>query len=133
MAASTHHFKVGDSITDFVNNRIISAITASGTGYEVITVPSGLKYGSGQTYGEAVTGAASTYYAPSVSAANCERYVPNGMLKDKVRIAEGNADAAIVKMGTAREDALFFPIPDTYQKALRGGTTAEGTSLITLV
>lgn len=133
VAASAHHFKVGDSITDFVNNRIISAITASGTGYEVITVPSGLKYGSGQVYGEAVTGLASAYYDVSVSANNGIRYTPNGMLRDQVRIKEGNADAAIVKMGTAREDALFFPIPDTYQKALRGGTTAEGTSLITLV
>jgi len=129
--ATGHHFQVGDSITDFSYCRIISAVAASGTGYERITVPSGLKYGSGQVYAEAATGAASAYEA--ASAAQACRYLPNGMLKDKVRIAEGNADASIVKMGTAREDALFFPIPDTYQIALRGGATGEGTSLITLV
>ena len=132
IVATGHHFKVGDSITDFSFNRIISAISATGTN-ELITVPSGLIYAAGTVYAEAVTGLASTYYDKSVSANNGIRYTPNGMLRDQVRIKEGNADAAIVKMGTAREDALFFPIPDTYQKALRGGSTAEGTSLITLV
>lgn len=125
-----HHFKVGDSITDFAFCRIISGIT-EGDDTDTLTVPSGLKYGSGQVYAEAATGAASGY--EPASAAQACRYLPNGMLKDKIRIAEGNADGAVVKIGSAREDALTFPIPDTYQIALRGGSSGTGTSLITLV
>lgn len=120
-----HHFKVGDSITDFAYCRIISDIT-EGDDTDTLTVPSGLITASGTVYGEAAS-AASGAYASSL------RYTPNGMLKDKIRIAEGNADGAVVKIGSAREDALTFPIPDTYQIALRGGSSGTGTSLITLV
>ena len=120
-----HHFKVGDSITDFAYCRIISKIT-EGDDTDTLTVPSGLITALGTVYGEAASGAASAY-------ASSLRYTPNGMLKDKIRIAEGNADGAVVKIGSAREDALTFPIPDTYQIALRGGSSGTGTSLITLV
>ena len=120
-----HHFKVGDSITDFAYCCIISNIT-EGVDTDTLTVPSGLTTASGTVYGEAAS-AASGAYASSL------RYTPNGMLKDKIRIAEGNADGAVVKIGSAREDALTFPIPDTYQIALRGGSSGTGTSLITLV
>ncbi len=120
-----HHFKVGDSITDFAYCCIISDIT-EGDNTDTLTVPSGLTTASGTVYGEAAS-AASGAYASSL------RYTPNGMLKDKIRIAEGNADGAVVKIGSAREDALTFPIPDTYQIALRGGSSGTGTSLITLV
>lgn len=120
-----HHFKVGDSITDFAFCRIISGIT-EGDDTDTLTVPSGLITALGTVYGEAASGAASAY-------ASSLKYTPNGMLKDKIRIAEGNADGAVVKIGSAREDALTFPIPDTYQIALRGGSSGTGTSLITLV
>lgn len=119
-----HHFKVGDSISDRKFCRIISAIT-EGTYSDTITVPSGLisTVASG-VFIQTTDGTASAY-------ASSLAYTPNGMLKDAVRIKEGNADAAIVKMGTAREDALSFPIPDAYKVPLRGGL--YGTSLITLV
>ena len=120
-----HHFKVGDSITDFAYCCIISDIT-EGDDTDTLTVPSGLITALGTVYGEAAS-AASGAYASSL------RYTPNGMLKDKIRIAEGNADGAVVKIRSAREDALTFPIPDTYQIALRGGSSGTGTSLITLV
>lgn len=120
-----HHFKVGDSITDFAFCRIISGIT-EGDDTDTLTVSSGLITASGTVYGEAAADAASAY-------ASSLKYTPNGMLKDKIRIAEGNADGAVVKIGSAREDALTFPIPDTYQIALRGGSSGTGTSLITLV
>jgi hypothetical protein len=121
-----HHFKVSDSITDGTFCRIISAISASGTGFDVITVPSGLVITAGQKYLEATAGAASAY---STSLA----YTPNGMIKRDVYIADGNADVAVVKMGTVREDALEYPIPSIYAIALRGGTAGTGTSQITLV
>ena len=120
-----HHFKVGDSITDFAYCCIISDIT-EGDDTDTLTVPTGLITALRTVYGEAAS-AASGAYASSL------RYTPNGMLKDKIRIAEGNADGAVVKIGSAREDALTFPIPDTYQIALRGGSSGTGTSLITLV
>lgn len=120
-----HHFKVGDSITDFAYCLIISDIT-EGDDTDTLTVPSGLITASGTVYGEAAAGASGAY-------ASSLKYTPNGMLKDKIRIAEGNADGAVVKIGSAREDALTFPIPDTYQIALRGGSSGTGTSLITLV
>lgn len=130
--ATGHHFKVGDSLTDFTYCAEISAITASGTGYELLTVVSGLKYGNAQVYAEAATAATAGPYEAASSDQAC-LYLPNGMLKDKIRIAEGNSDGAVVKIGSAREDALTFPIPDTYQIALRGGSSGTGTSLITLV
>lgn len=126
-----HHFKVGDSITDFSYCRIISSISASGDDYELITVPSGLIYTSGTIYAEAATGAASAYEA--ASAAQACLYLPNGLVKSAVNIENGNGDAAVVKMGTVREDALTYPLPSAFEVALRGGTTGTGTSLITLV
>lgn len=129
--AAGHHFKVGDSITDFNFCRIISAIAASGTSYDVITAPSGLVYTVGTVYAQAAAGAASAYEA--ASAAQACLYTPNGLTKNDVYIKEGNADIAVVKMGTVREDALEYPLPTAFKKALRGGTTGEGTSLITLV
>lgn len=123
---SGHHFKVGDSISDGAFNRIISAIAASGTGFDVITVPSGLVITANQKYLEATAGAASAY---STSLA----YTPNGLTRDDVYIADGNADVAVVKMGTVRGDALDYPLPDIYKIALRGGTAGTGTSLITVV
>lgn len=129
--AKGHHFKVGDSITDFSFCRIISAISASGTDYELITVPSGLITASGTKYAQAATGAASAYAASAASQACL--YLPNGLIKSDIYIHNGNADAAVVKMGTVREDALAYPLPDTFKIELRGGTSGTGTSLITVV
>ena len=121
-----HHFKAGDSITDGSFCRIISAIAASGTTHDSITVPSGLVITAGTKYLEATAGQASAY---STSLA----YTPNGLIKNNVYIKNGNADVAVVKMGTVREDALEYPLPDIYKVALRGGTAGTGTSLITVV
>lgn len=130
--AKGHHFKVGDNITDFSQIRAISAIAASGDDYELLTVASGLIYTSGKVYAQAATAAASALYEAASSDQAC-LYLPNGLTKNDVYIKNGNADVSVVKMGTAREDALTFPIPDTYQVALRGGTAGTGASLITLV
>ena len=121
-----HHFLVGDSITDGSFCRIISAISASGTTHDVITIPSGLVITAGTKYLEAAAGAASAY---STSLA----YTPNGLTKHDVYIADGNADVAVVKIGTVREDALEYPLPSIYKVALRGGTSGTGTSLINVV
>ena len=127
--ATGHHFKVSDSITDFVNCRIISAITASGD-VDAVAVPSGLITASGTVYAQAYPGAASGYEA--ASAAQAALYTPNGLTKADVYIKNGNADVAVVKMGTAREVNLP-PLPSAFKVALRGGTAGTGTSLITLV
>jgi hypothetical protein len=126
-----HHFVVGNSITDFINNRIISAISASGTTHDIFTVPSGLVITADTVYAEAASGAASAYAASAASQA-CA-FTPNGLIKDDVYIADGNADVSVVKMGTVREDALEYPLPSDFKIALRGGTSGTGTSLITVV
>lgn len=120
-----HHFKVGDSITDGSFSRIISAIAASGTGFDVITAPSGLVPTVGTVYNEATAGAASAFSAYA--------YVPNGLTRDDVYIKDGNADVAVVKMGTVRAAALDYPLSAADKIALRGGTAGTGTSLITVV
>jgi len=127
--AAGHHFKVGDSITDGSFNRIISAIAASGTAHDIITAPSGLVGVAGTVYFEGYTGAASAYG----TGASGYMYLPNGLTRDDIYIKDGNADVAIVKMGTVRDDALEYPLPSTFKIALRGGTTGAGTSLITVV
>lgn len=119
-----HHFKVGDSITDGAFSRIISAIAASGN-YDVITAPSGLVPAVGTVYNEATAGAASAFSAYA--------YVPNGLTRDDVYIKDGNADVAVVKMGTVRADALDYPLSAADKIALRGGAAGTGTSLITVV
>jgi hypothetical protein len=124
--AAGHHFKVGDSITDGSFCRIISAIAASGTGHDLITVPSGLVGTAGTKYLEATAGAASAY-------STSLKYTPNGLTKRDAYIKDGNADVAVVKIGTVREDALTYPLPDIYKVALRGGTAGTGTSLINVV
>lgn len=120
-----HHFKVGDSITDGLFNRVISAISASSSGYDVITVPSGLVITANTAYGEAPAGAGSAFASLA--------YTPNGMIKNDTYIADGNADVSVVKMGTYRSDALEYPLPSLYEIALRGGTAGTGTSLLTKV
>jgi hypothetical protein len=55
------------------------------------------------------------------------------LVKEDAFIGDGNAEVSIVKMGTAREDALTYPINALYKIALRGGVSGTGTSLITLV
>lgn len=120
-----HHFKVDDSITDGAFSRIISAIAASGTTHDVITVPSGLVITAATVYNEATAGAASAFSAYA--------YTPNGLTRDDVYIKDGNADVAIVKMGTVRGDALEYPLSAANKIALRGGTAGTGTSLITVV
>ena len=129
--ANGHHFKVGDSITDYSFVRVISAIAASGTEHQSITVPSGLIYAAGTVYGQAATGAGSGYIDATPSASLL--YRPNGLTRDDVYIKDGNADVAIVKMGTVRGDALDYPLSAIDKIALRGGASGSGTSLITVV
>lgn len=122
--AAGSHFKVGNSITDGAFSRIISAIAASGQ-HDIITAPSGLVNTVGTVYNEATAGAASAFSAYA--------YVPNGLTRDDVYIKDGNANVAVVKMGTVRADALDYPLSAADKIALRGGTAGTGTSLITVV
>lgn len=119
---SNHHFKVGDSITDMAFCRIISAIAASGTDYDVITVPSGLVITAGTKYAEAAAGAASAF-------SDSLAYKPNGLTKEDVYITEGNAAVSVVKMGTVREDALDYPLPTVFKDYLRA-VSGTGDCLI---
>lgn len=121
--AKHNHYKVGDLINDGVTSSSITAITTTVAGYDTIATAEALIFAEGTKYGQ---GSASGTSAVQL-------YTPNGMTKDTVWIYDGNADGAIVKMGTARADALVFPITTAYAIALRGGTAGTGTSLITLV
>lgn len=118
-----NHFKVGDFLNDGVTTALISAIDATNAGYDIITVNTALLYAAGTKFG------AGTVTGTSVALA----FTPNGVTKDDVYIADGNADVAVVTMGTVRQDALTYPINALYAIALRGGTAGTGRSLITLV
>ncbi len=117
-----HHFKVGDFFGDGTTTGLISAInTTSSDDYDTITVNTALTYAEDTKFVEGTTSGTSAVL----------KYTPNGVVKSDVFIGEGNADVAIVKIGTVREDALTYCMPDLYKKALRGGTAGTGTSLIT--
>lgn len=116
-----NHFKVDEILNDGVTSATITGITTSEAAYDTIAVDANLIYEEGTKYGQgSVTGTSTDLYLS-----------PNGLTKDNIYIGNGNADVAVVTIGSAREDALTYPINDLYKAALRGGTS--GTSLITLV
>lgn len=121
--AKNHHYLVGDLVNDGTTSSIISSIDTSNAAYDVINTAEALTTTLATKYGQ---GSAS-------GSSDVQLFLPNGMTKDVVWIGDGNADGAIVKMGTVRADALAFPITAAYAIALRGGTAGTGTSLITLV
>lgn len=121
--SKNNHFKVGEFLNDGVTSSEITAIDVTNAGYDIITVGEALLYAAGTKYGEGSVSGASIALA----------FTPNGVTKDDVYIADGNADVAVVTMGTVREDALTYPINSLYAIALRGGTAGTGRSLITLV
>lgn len=117
-----HHFKVGDYLNDDTNGAYITAINTTNSAYDVISVNTALTNGASVKYQEGTVSGTSVVL----------KYTPNGLVKSQIYIKDGNADASIVTMGTARESALPYPLTATYKKALRGGTAATGTSLITV-
>jgi hypothetical protein len=119
----THHFAVGEILNDGTTGATVTAIdTTTSEDYDIVTVNTAVTYAAGTKYCEgAATGADTSLY-----------FTPNGVVKSATLIAEGNADVPVVVIGTLREDALVNPIPSLYAKALRGGTSATGKSLITL-
>lgn len=118
-----HHYKVGDFLNDGITSSEISTIDETNVGYSILNTAEALVYAVNTKYGQGTVSGASVVLA----------YTPNGMTKDTIFVGDGNADVAIVKMGTVRADALTFPINALYAVALRGGTAGTGTSLITLV
>lgn len=118
-----NHFKVDEILNDGVTSATITSVTTSVATYDTLAVDAALIYAEGTKYGEgSATGTSTALYL-----------TPNGLTKDTIFIGEGNADVAVVTMGTAREAALTYPINALYKVALRGGTAGTGTSLITLV
>ena len=117
-----HHFKVGNILNDGTTGATITAIDTTSADYDIATVNTALVYAAGTKYCEG-----------SASGASTALYLtPNGLVKSPAYIADGNADVPVVTIGSVRESALTYPINDLYKKALRGGTTATGTSLITV-
>jgi len=118
-----NHFKVGELLNDGVTSAEITGITTSVATYDTIAVDAALIYAEGTKYGEgSATGTSTALYLS-----------PNGMTKEDCFIGEGNADVAVVTIGSVREAALSFPVNELYKVALRGGTAGTGTSLITFV
>lgn len=116
-----NHFKVGEYLNDGVTSAEITSITTSVATYDTIAVDADLIYAEGTKYGEgSATGTSTALYLS-----------PNGLTKNSVYLGDGNADVAVVTIGTAREAALSFPVNDLYKISLRGGTAGTGTSLIT--
>jgi len=116
--AKNNHWKVGDLVNDQVTSAAISSITTSGAAYDTLNVAAVLVYATGTKYGQGSVSGTSVALL----------YTPNGLTKDTIWIYDGNADSAIVTVGSVREDALTFPINALYAAALRGTK-----SLITLV
>jgi hypothetical protein len=114
---------VGDLLNDGVTSSSITAIDATNAGYDILTVGEALLYAAGTKFNQGVASGSDVALL----------YLPNGVTKDDVYIADGNADVAIVTIGTLRKDALTYPISALFMKSLRGGTAATGTSLITVI
>lgn len=113
-----NHFKVDDILNDGVTGATITSITTSVATYDTIAVDAALIYAEGTKYGEgSVTGSSTAL-----------KYSPNGLTKDEIYLADGNADVAVVIAGQVREAALTYPLNTLYATALRGTK-----SLITLV
>lgn len=113
-----NHFKVDDILNDGVTGATITSITTSVATYDTIAVDAALIYAEGTKYGEgSVTGSSTAL-----------KYSPNGLTKDEVYLADGNADVVVVIAGQVREAALTYPLNTLYATALRGTK-----SLITLV
>ena len=116
--AKNNHWKVGEILNDGVTSATITAITTSVATYDTIAVDANLVYAAGTEYCEgSVTGTSTAL-----------KYSPNGLTKSEVWIYDGNADVAVVTIGSVREDALTFPINALLAASLRGTK-----SLITLV
>lgn len=123
-----HHFKVGDFLNDGTTSSAISTIDETNAGYSILNTAEGLTYSVNTKYGQGTVSGTSKVLA----------YTPNGMTKDTIWLGDGNADVAVVTMGTVREDALTFPVNALYKAALRGfdssgAAIAAARSLITLV
>lgn len=113
-----HHFKVNDILNDGTTGATITGINTSVATYDTIAVDAALTYAEGTKYFEgSATGTNATL-----------KVTPNGLTKDEVYLADGNADVAVVLAGQVREAALTYPLPALYAAALRGTK-----SLITLV
>jgi len=123
MVAKNNHAKVGDFVNDGTTSSAISSIDTTNAAYDILNTAEALIYAENTKYGQGSASGASTAML----------FTPNGMTKDNIWIFDGNADGAIVTMGTVRADALTFPITSAYAIALRGGITGTGRSLITLV
>lgn len=118
-----HHFKVNDIIGDGTTAQKITAIdSTTSEDYDTLTLNS--------TIAAAATAGTKMFEGTVTGSSAVLKYTPNGVVKDDVRIAEGNAAVSIVRIGTVREDALTYPLPDLFKTALRSAT---GTSLITVV
>ena len=116
--AKNNHWKVADIFNDGITSATISSITTSVAGYDTINVDAALVYALGTEYCEgSVTGTSTAL-----------EYSPNALTKSEVWIYDGNADVAVVTIGSVREDALTFPINALLAASLRGTK-----SLITLV
>jgi hypothetical protein len=113
-----HHFKADEILNDGVTSATITSVTTTVASYDTIAVDAALIYATGTKYAEgSVTGASTAL-----------KYSPNGLTKEEVYMADGNADVSVVTIGSVREDALTYPIPSLYATALRGSS-----SLITIV
>jgi hypothetical protein len=113
-----NHFKVDEYLNDGVTSALITGITTTVATYDTIAVDAALIYAEGTKYGEGSVSGTSTALLLS----------PNGLTKDACYMADGNADVAVVTIGSVREAALTYPINALYAAALRGTK-----SLITLV
>lgn len=113
-----NHFKAAEILNDGVTSATITSVTTSVATYDTIAVDAALIYEAGTKYGEgSATGTSTALYLS-----------PNALTKNEIFIGDGNADVAVVTIGSVREAALTFPINTLYAASLR-----DTKSLITLV
>ncbi len=108
--AKNNHWKVDDILNDGITGANIDSITTSNASYDILNVDAALVYAEGTEYCQGSATGASTAL----------EYTPNGLTKNQVWMGDGNADAAVVTVGSVRDDALTFPLNALLAAALRG-------------
>ena len=106
-------FSVGDHIYDGATAQTITAITASGTTMDMLTLD-----------GDISTTAEGTVITVATAAATATAlYTPNALVKDDIYVGNGvalvsNAEGSFVVSGSIRESALTYPLSTAQKTAL---------------
>ena len=106
-------FSVGDHVFDGATAQTITAITASGTAMDILTLDGDLS----------TTGENTVLTVASAAATASALYTPNALVKDDIYVGNGvalvgNAEGSYVVAGSVRASALTYPLSAAQKTAL---------------